>query len=173
MSQRAVVLVGPMGSGKSTVGRALARRLEVGHVDTDDMVSHRAGRSIAEIFETDGEAAFREMESAALAEALAGPRAVISTGGGVVVAAVNRALLAESDALVVWLDGSIDALADRVGSGRGRPLLEGDVRETLKAKIAQRAPGYLEVADVRVDTSQMRHEDCVDAIVAALEGVTA
>jgi len=173
MSQRSVVLVGPMGSGKSTVGRALARRLGLGHVDTDDIVARSAGRTIPEVFETEGEAAFREMESAALVDALAGSCAVISTGGGIVMSDVNRARLRESPALVVWLDGSIDALADRVGSGRGRPLLEGDVRETLKEKIAERAPGYLAVADVRVDTSEMRHSDCVDAIVAALEGVSA
>ena len=172
MSQRAVVLVGPMGSGKSTVGRALARRLGVGHVDTDDLIARRAGCSIAEIFETDGEPTFRDLESAALGEALAGVGAVISTGGGVVASDTNRTLLRESAALVVWLDGSIDALADRVDTGRGRPLLTGDVRESLKEKIAERAPGYLEVADLRVDTSQMRHSDCVDAIVAALEGVS-
>ena len=64
-------------------------------------------------------------------------------------------------------------LTKRVGSGRGRPLLEGDVRAALQEKIAERGPGYLEVADLRVDTTEMRHADCVDAIVAALEGVTA
>jgi shikimate kinase len=173
MSQRTVVLVGPMGSGKSTVGRALARRLGLGHVDTDDIVAQGAGQSIAEIFESEGEAAFRALETAALADALHGAVAVISTGGGVVVSDANRILLRESDALVVWLDGSIDALAGRVGSGQGRPLLDGDVRETLREKIAERGPGYLDVADVRIDTSAMGHEDCVDTIVAVLEEVTA
>ena len=170
MSQRSVVLVGPMGAGKSTVGRALAIELGMSHVDTDDTVELLASSTIPRIFERDGEAAFRVHETEALELSLGGPAAVISTGGGIVTTDVNRSMLQESDALIVWLDGSIDALARRVGSGRGRPLLEGDVREALATKMAERAPGYLEVADLRVDTSQMRHKDCVDAIVAALEG---
>ncbi len=161
-----------MGSGKSTVGRALASRIGVAHVDTDDLVSKEAGCSIPEIFDRDGEDRFRELESAALARALSA-RSVVSTGGGIVVSGSNRTRLQDSDAFVVWLDGSIDALTQRVGSGRGRPLLQGDVRSTLQEKIVERAPGYLEVADLRVDTTQMRHVDCVDAIVAAMEGVSA
>lgn len=171
MSQRSVVLVGPMGSGKSTVGRALGLRLGMPHIDTDSTVESLASASIPQIFERDGEDAFRALETEALQRCLDGSPAVISTGGGIVVTAANRDLLRTCAALVVWLDGSIDALAKRVGSGRGRPLLAGgDVRTTLAEKIAERAPGYLDVADVRVDTSEMRHQDCVDAIVAALDG---
>lgn len=170
LSLRRVVLVGPMGSGKSTVGRALAQRLSLGHVDTDDMVVNNAGRPISEIFESDGEEAFRSLETGALKSALSG-NSVVSTGGGVVVTEENRAMLQASDALVVWLDGTIDALVKRVRSGRSRPLLGEDVRGSLQQKLAERGPGYLEVADLRVDTSEMRQADCVDAIMAALEGV--
>ena len=172
MSSRSVVLVGPMGSGKSTVGRALAARLGLDHVDTDDLVVAAAGCPITEIFARDGERRFRELETEALISALTTP-SVVSTGGGIVVDDLNRTHLRTADAFVVWLDGSLDALAARVGSGRGRPLLEGDVRGALKEKIAERGPGYLEVADVRVDTTHMRHVDCVDAIVVAMEGATA
>ena len=172
MIENAIVLVGPMGSGKSTVGRALARRLGVPHIDTDDRVVETAGRSIPEIFESEGEERFRALESAALSSAMAIP-AVISTGGGVVVSEANRTLLMDADAMVVWLDGSIDALVARVGSGRNRPLLQGDVRTALTEKLAERNPGYAEVADVRVDTTGMRHADCVEAVVAALDGVSA
>ncbi len=161
-----------MGSGKSTVGRALARRLGVGHVDTDVLVAQAAGRTIPEIFETDGEDRFRALETEALESALESP-AVISTGGGIVVTDANRALLQSSPAFVVWLDGSIDALAKRVGSGRNRPLLVGDVRTALADKVAERRPGYLAVAALRVDTTEMRHADCVDAIVAAMKEVPA
>jgi len=161
-----------MGSGKSTVGRALAQRLGLPHADTDDLIVEAAGHPIPEIFDTEGEARFRARETAALDAALSSP-AVVSTGGGIVVSEGNRKRLQSSDALVVWLDGSIDALTKRVGSGRGRPLLQGDVRAALQQKIAERGPGYLQVADVRVDTTEMRHSDCVDAIVAALEGVSA
>lgn len=173
MSAPRIVLVGPMGSGKSTVGRALAHRLGVDHVDTDDMVVARADRSIEAIFETDGEPEFRRLEAAALTEVLRRDGIVVSTGGGIVATEPSRDLLRDGDAWVVWLDGSIDALVERVGSGRGRPLLGTDIRATLRERIAERAPGYLEVADVRIDTSAMRHADCVDAIVAALEGARA
>jgi len=161
-----------MGSGKSTVGRALAQRLRLRHIDTDDLIARTADRSIPELFEVEGERRFRERESAALEQALASP-SVVSTGGGIVVVDENRERLQSSGALVVWLDGSIDALVKRVGSGRNRPLLGDDIRSSLQEKIAERGPGYLEVADVRVDTTEMRHSDCVDAIVAALEGVSA
>ena len=170
MSTRTVVLVGPMGSGKSTVGRALARRLGVGHVDTDDLVVEAAGASIPEIFADEGEAEFREHEYQALHLAVAGSPKVISTGGGIVTTKSSRELLAGGDALVVWLDASIDTLVRRVGDGRRRPLLaDGDVRATLVAKVAERAESYREVADVRVDTSGRSRADCVDAIVVALD----
>lgn len=161
-----------MGSGKSTVGRALARRLHTTHVDTDTLVEQSAGRPIADIFETDGEARFRELEAMVLDTALASP-GVVSTGGGIVVSEANRTRLRASSALVVWLDGSVDALARRVGSGRDRPLLTGDVRRSLQERITEREPGYLAVADLRIDTTDMRRTDCVDAIVAALEEVSA
>ena len=135
-------------------------------------MARRHGSSVQTIFDTKGEPAFRALETEELRRALEAT-AVISTGGGIVVTDENRALLNASPALVVWLDGSIDALVKRVGSGRGRPLLGDDVRAALQEKVAERADGYLEVADLRVDTSEMRHADCVDAIVAALEGVSA
>ncbi|MEM7143418.1 MAG: shikimate kinase [Actinomycetota bacterium] len=172
MNTRSIVLVGPMGSGKSSVGRALARRLRMRHIDTDDLVERRARRSIEEIFASDGEGTFRALETEELRDAL-DATAVISTGGGIVVTPENRRLLIDAHAFVVWLDGSIDALLARVGSGAGRPLLGDDVRVSLQRKVDDRAPGYLEVADLRIDTSEMRHADCVDAILAALEGVTA
>lgn len=172
VESRSIVLVGPMGSGKSTVGRALARRLRISHLDTDSMVVESSGCAIPEIFERDGEERFRELETAALNAALVS-RSIVSTGGGIVVNEANRTRLQAKDTFVVWLDGSIDALVERVGSGRGRPMLGGDVRASLRQKITERSPGYLEVADVRVDTTQMRHTDCVDAIVAAVEGVSA
>ncbi len=161
-----------MGSGKSTVGRALARRLGIGHVDTDDLVERATGRTIAEIFETDGEDRFRELERNALESAL-GAASVVSTGGGIVVTEANRSLLEDTPALVVWLDGSLDALTRRVGSGRNRPLLEGDIRSALREKMIEREPGYLAVADLRVDTTDMSHADCVDAIEAVVRGVSA
>lgn len=168
-----VVLVGPMGSGKTTIGRALAARIGVPHVDTDERVEVDAGTTVADLFDTEGEGGFRAREAAALADALAGPEAVVSTGGGIVTTATNRALLSAADALVVWLEAPIDRLLQRVGDGRGRPLLTGDVRTALAATVAEREPHYAAIADLRLDTAALDVAGCVDAIVAARDGVVA
>jgi shikimate kinase len=162
-----VVLVGPMGSGKTTIGRALADRLGVAHVDTDDLVEAAAGVSVADVFATEHEAGFRARERVALAEALRGVDAVISTGGGMVTGAANRERLGRPDAFVVWLDPPIDELVARVGDGSGRPLLAGGVRAALARTVAERRPHYAAVADLRLDTGAHDVAGCVDAIVRA------
>ena len=168
MSLDSVVLVGPMGSGKSTVGRALADREQMNHLDLDEMVVAARGLTIPEIFEVEGESGFRTLEHDALSSALVGGPAVISTGGGVVTIESNRDLLGRSGALVVWLDASVEVLTGRVGDGATRPLLAGDdVEGALRTKIAERAEGYYDVADIRIDTSDMSVADCVDLITAA------
>lgn len=158
-----------MGSGKSAVGRALARRLGRAHVDVDDRVVASAGRTIAEVFDSDGEAGFRALETDALTDALDGVPSVISTGGGIVLAEANRLMLADGRSIVVWLDATIDTLVGRVGDGRGRPLLRGDVRETLTAMVRDREPLYDQVADLRVDTTGLRRRPVVELVRAALE----
>ncbi len=155
-----------MGSGKSTVGRDLATRLGRRHRDTDAAVAHRAGCSISEIFAKSGEAEFRRREREMLIRILGGPPAVVSTGGGIVVDPDNRELLAEP--FVVWLDAGIDDLERRVKGGRGRPLLDGDLRANLQAKIAEREPHYREVADLRVDTSGMSRRATVEFLLSAI-----
>jgi len=155
-----------MGSGKSTVGRELAKRLGLHHRDTDAAIVHRSGRSISEIFADSGEAEFRRLESRILAEVLAGPVTVVSTGGGIVMEESNRGLLTAP--FVVWLDAGVDALEKRVRGGRGRPLLDGDVRSNLEAKVAERNPHYREVADLRVDTSAMSRRATVEFLLDAV-----
>lgn len=168
MSSASVILVGPMGSGKSTVGLALADHELADHLDLDELIVAARGLTVAEIFETEGESVFRTLEHEALSRALAGESAVISTGGGVVTSESNRDLLRRSAALVIWLDASVEVLARRVGDGEGRPLLAGDdVEHALRTKIAERAEGYREVADIRIDTSDMSVADCVDLITTA------
>lgn len=166
---RGVVLVGPMGSGKSAVGRALATRLDTSHVDTDALVVEHVGAPIPEIFDHDGEEGFREAESVALEAALGRMPCVVSTGGGIVERRANRARLVESGALVVWLDADIDVLAQRVGDGRGRPLLAGDPVAALTRTVTARAPLYEAVATIRLDTSDLTTGRCVDAILVALD----
>lgn len=101
-----------------------------------------------------------------LAEVIAGPLAVVSTGGGIVVDQSNREQLA--DQFVVWLDAGIEELVKRVRGGRGRPLLDGDVRSNLESKVTERNPLYREVADLRVDTSTMNRRATVESVIAAI-----
>ncbi len=157
-----------MGSGKSTVGRDLATRLARPHRDTDATVVDAAGVSVREIFERGGEAEFRLRESAALIDILSGPPAVVSTGGGIVVSASNRALLSDTGSFVVWLDAGVEVLVKRVRGGRGRPLLDGDVKGNLTTKVAEREAFYAEVADTRVDTTEIGRRAAVERILSVI-----
>ncbi|MGD0881762.1 MAG: shikimate kinase [Acidimicrobiales bacterium] len=162
-----VVLVGMMGAGKSTIGRELAGRLGWKFLDSDAMVEASTGSTVAELFAADGEEAFRAEESRVLAEALAAvPPAVVSAAGGTVLAPANRQLLAEAGT-VVWLRADPATLAARVGTGAGRPLLEGDPAGSLAALDAVRRPLYGEVADVIIDVDDLEPSRVVDRILAA------
>lgn len=142
-----VAIVGYMGSGKTTVGRLLARRTGRRFVDLDAEISRGAGRSIPEIFAEGGEARFRDLERAALLSALEDPRgAVISCGGGIVVRPENRAAL--RDVPTVFLCGDVDVLFART-RGANRPL-RGASRDDFARRYAERLPLYREVADTEV-----------------------
>lgn len=149
-----VVLVGLMGSGKTTVGRRLAARLERDFIDADAALAEITDRTIADIFATDGEAAFRTIEADVLEELLEHHTpAVIASGGGVVVTAESRRRLADPAITVVWLDASPAFLASRIEQREHRPLLAGheSPRDVLERLHAERAPLYAEVADIVVD----------------------
>ncbi len=165
---RHLALVGLMGAGKSTVGRRLARAWGRAFVDLDDAIVAVAGRPIPELFAAEGEAGFRDRETAALRSALAEPTpVVVATGGGVVLRDENRALLGERS-VVVWLDAEVEALAARVGDGVGRPLLADAPAERLRALDIARRPFYERVADLRIDTSGLGVDEVVAAVVAGL-----
>lgn len=171
-TSRTVVLVGLMGAGKTTVGRLLADRLARRFVDSDELIEAATGRTVREIFATDGEPAFRALETAALRDALdADEPAVIAAAGGVVLAEENRRALVDSDAVVVWLEAELALLTDRALTGEHRPLLDDDPAGTLRRMAADRAPWYSEVAGHRVDTSGRAPADVVDEIVALLTAV--
>jgi shikimate kinase len=163
-----VLLIGMMGSGKTTVGRALAERLRWPHLDSDEQVERRTGRTVPQILEEDGEAAFRAEEKRALAEAVTsdGP-AVVSVAGGAVLDPDNRRRIRDGGT-VVWLRGDIEHLASRVGDGKGRPLLEGDVVGNMRRLYSQRRPIYEELADTIVDVDAASPGEIVDAIVKDL-----
>jgi shikimate kinase len=161
---RRVLLVGMMGSGKTTVGSQLAGRLGWRHVDSDAQVEAATGRGVAQIFAEEGEAAFRAQEARALAEAVASPEpSVVSVAGGAVLDAGNRAVIRDAGC-VVWLRARPGTLARRVGSGAGRPLLEGDPAGNLARLDAVRRPLYEEVADHVVDVDDVEPEKVVDLI---------
>jgi shikimate kinase len=161
---RHVVLVGMMGSGKTRVGQQLAARLGVRFVDSDEQIARRSGRTVREIFEADGEAAFRKLEAEALATAVESTeRSVIAAAGGVVLDATNRELLRRAGT-VVWLRASPEVLAARVREGDHRPLLGNDAPGVLRRLDAERAPLYDEVASAVLDVGDLSPEEAAARI---------
>jgi shikimate kinase len=161
-----LVLVGPPGSGKSTVGELVASRLGVGFRDTDRDIEAAAGQPIADIFVDHGEPHFRGLERAAVAAALAEHDGVLALGGGSVMAAETRALL--DGHRVVFLDVSVPEAAARVGFNRDRPLLLGNVRAQLRALLAERRPAYEAVAKHTVDTDGRTPDEIAEEIFALI-----
>lgn len=164
-----LVLVGLMGSGKTTCGRLAAERLGREFVDTDAVIEAADGRTVREIWLADGEPAFRRLERQVVLDALAAETpAVIAAAGGVVLDADNRRALAEAPALVAWLFADPAALVDRVTGGGHRPLLDDDPAATLAAMADSRAALYAEVADVTIDVSEQHVDDVVDELLHVL-----
>ena len=165
---RPIVLVGLMGSGKSTVGRRLASRLRLPFVDADHEIEVAAGLSIPEIFERFGEAHFRDGERRVIARLIDGSPKVVATGGGAFMQADTRQLILDK-ATAVWLDADIEVLIDRVGRRDGRPLLKNrDPRAVLTELAAVRNPVYA-LAPIHVRSQPLPHDATVDAILRELK----
>ena len=146
-----VVLVGFMGSGKSSVGRELARRFDAPFVDVDERIESEAGCTIRDLFAREGEPAFRERERAALRDVLSVKGCIIATGGGAFADEENRILL-RSYAPVVYLETAVETLLERLAGDLGRPLLRGGDRvEVVRDLLSRRVPGY-RTADITVRT---------------------
>ena len=168
MASGNIFLVGMMGAGKTTLGKALAQRLRRDFIDTDRILIERTGVPVATIFEIEGEEGFRRRESAVLAEL--GDRApcVIATGGGVVLAEANRRLMRESGT-VVYLHARLESLWERTRHDASRPLLATpDPRARLAELLEERDPLYRDAAHVVVDTGSQSASTLVIRVVAAL-----
>ena len=157
------MIVGPPGAGKTTVGTLVASKLGGELRDTDTDVERTSGKPISEIFIDDGEAAFRALERAAVAAALAEHDGVVALGGGAVLDEGTRELLASRR--VVFLDVGLADAASRVGLNRDRPLLIGNPRAQLKKLMDERRPLYEQVATTTVDTSGRTPEDVADEVL--------
>jgi shikimate kinase len=164
-----VILIGFMGAGKTTCGQLLAREIEGSFVDTDAGIETAAGRTIPEIFAAEGEALFRDRETAVLREVLDGDRQVISTGGGIVLRPENREAI-RAGGFCVWLAASPEAVWERVREETHRPLLQtADPEGTIRRMLGEREPLYRETAHLRIDTAGRGPEEIVAEIARSLQ----
>lgn len=160
-----VVLIGAPGSGKSTVGPALAKVLALDFIDTDQLIEEREGKAITDIFVVDGEPHFRAVELQALKDVLTMQDVVISLGGGAPISDLAQQLINSSESTVIFLDVSLSTAAPRVGFNRDRPLLLGNPRAQWQALSDKRRPIYEALADVSIKVDDMS----VEAIVSEIE----
>jgi shikimate kinase len=166
---RNVFLIGPMGAGKSTIGRLLAKELKYPFKDSDREIEARTGADIPWIFDVEGEEGFREREEAMIAELALEQGIVLATGGGVVMREANRRALSAAG-LVVYLRTSIEQQLQRTAKDRQRPLLRTqDPERVLRDLMAKRDPLYREIADLIVDTDQRGPKVVVNAILERLQ----
>jgi shikimate kinase len=163
-----LVLVGLMGAGKSTIGRRLASQLGVAFIDSDQEIVEAAGSSISDIFETYGEAIFRDLEQRVMLRLLSSEPRVIATGGGAFIQPDIRQAI-KKHAISVWLKADLPILIERVSRRDSRPLLKtGDKHEILKKLMEERYPIYAE-ADLIIDSNAGPHETVVSGIIDALK----
>jgi len=162
-----IILIGPPGAGKTSVGKALAKKLSLNFLDSDKVVEEKSGKSIPEIFIIDGEPAFREMERAAVIDLIENQDGVIALGGGSVMdLEVSKRLLPMAN--VVFLDVSISNAAPRVGFNRDRPLLLGNPRQQWITLMEKRRSTYEALAKARVSTDNKKPVEVVEEIVKEL-----
>lgn len=163
-----LVLVGPMGAGKTSIGKRLAERFGLDFIDLDQAIEAATGVRVAEIFEREGEAGFREREARQLALELDGENRLVATGGGAVLRAENRMLMRQRG-FVLHLAVSVEEQLKRLANDRARPLLQRPDREAvLRAMAATRAALYDEVADLRFDSSSLTPSQACEKLIPQL-----
>lgn len=168
-----IFLIGPMGAGKSTIGRQLAELLDKKFYDADHEIEERTGASIAWIFDIEGEPGFRKRETAVLQELTRRDNIVLATGGGVVLSEENRTML-RTRGTVVYLAADVDTLSQRTRRDRARPLLKGhDRRQRIEEIMQQREPLYRDTADLIIATSRRSPVSVARKVIAALQSLPA
>lgn len=166
-----IFLIGPMGAGKTTIGKLLAKHLKRDFIDCDWYICEQTGADIPWIFEKEGEIGFRDRESRAISELCALPNIVMATGGGAVERDINRQYLKQG--LVIYLDASVDTQIYRTKKDKNRPLLQNDnPRAVLESLYKKRAPLYREVADIIVPTGRAYPKQMISDILAILNDYT-
>ena len=166
MTSKNIVLVGPMGSGKTTVGRRLANELNKDFFDTDHEIIDKTGVTIDHIFDIEGEKGFRERESKILENLCQMSNIILATGGGVVILPKNRKILRNAG-LIVYLSSSVDQLLRRTAKSKTRPLLEKstDRKKTITELVEARDVYYREVASIVVDTTGKKLHEVINIII--------
>ena len=164
-----IVLIGPPGTCKSTVGKALAEQLSLEFLDTDTLIEQSTGKSITDIFVVDGEQAFRAIEFQMLRTVLEKVDAIISLGGGAPISDEAQKLISDTDCQVVFLDISLSTAAPRVGFNRDRPLLLGNPRAQWQALSDQRRPIYEFLSDQTIKVDTLSVAEIVEAIKKGMQ----
>lgn len=169
MSDKFIFLIGPMGAGKTTIGRHLASVLRMPFVDTDQLIEERSGADIPWIFDVEGEEGFRKRESRVLEDVCAGTPVVVATGGGIVMAEANQELI-RRHGICVYLHATLEQQKDRTGKDRNRPLLAGnDPEAVLQNLMEKREPIYRDLADIVYQTDNRNPKNTASEIARQIE----
>jgi len=164
-----VILIGPMGSGKTTIGQLVAERLNIPFRDTDHMIEERSGRTVSDIFLEDGEEAFRVLEKGVLRDELLSDGTVLALGGGAPISIDAQSALRAIASPVIYLDISLATVAPRIGFNRDRPLLLHNPRGQWQTLMEARRPIYESIADTVIDVNTKTEIDIVDEILEVIK----
>tara|TARA_B100000035_G_scaffold315425_1_gene336058 strand:+ start:19294 stop:19875 length:582 start_codon:yes stop_codon:yes gene_type:complete len=167
-----IILVGMMGAGKTTIGKLLSNKLGYDFIDLDKIIEEKSGVKINTIFEIEGETGFREREFQVLSDSIEKDKVIISTGGGIVSNEKSRAQLIKHNALIIYLKANLQTLCNRLKNDNSRPILNVDDKEQVIEKILEeREPYYQDIADIDVDTSNMKSINVVKFIIKKMDAI--